>query len=158
MSNNPKKVTYSNGTKELTLHFDKSTDIALPLSTGLELTIYKEEGILKGELKVANPAHFDAAPVWSKILFQNIQYKGDIKGGCSEAAASIQLKNLDAPYIDIVNPDKFVLAIIGVDDIRALTSEPKYNQIYLMEEQRIFLKTTTSGNDTTLEIKYIKRS
>ncbi|MFT5645929.1 MAG: hypothetical protein ACI976_000605 [Aureispira sp.] len=159
MSNYPQKVTYSNTSKKLTLHFeDSSNNTALLLSDGLELTIYKDSGILKGELTVANSNDFTAAPVYSKILFQDINSDGDIKGGLADATTKLKLKNLDSPYIDIANSDKFMLSIIGVDDIRALTAEPKFNQIYLMQKQRLFLKTTTSGNKTTIEVKYMKRT
>ncbi|WP_052599688.1 hypothetical protein [Aureispira sp. CCB-QB1] len=162
MSDYPQKVTYKNSTKKLTLHFkDASKNTELLLSEGLELTIYKHKntGILQGELSIANSNDFDNAPVYSKILFNTIDYDGDIKGGFADATTQLKLKDLDSPYIDIANSNKFMLGIIGVDDIRALTSEPKFNQIYLMQKQRIFLKTTTnSNNETTIEIKYMKRT
>lgn len=159
MSNYPQKVTYSNISKKLTLHFeDSANNTSLLLSDGIELTIYKENNILKGELKIANSNDFADAPASSTILFTDINSDGDIKGGLVESTTKLKLKDLDSPYIEIANSDKFMLGIIGVDDIRALTDQPKFNQVYLMQKQRIFLKTTVDGSETTIAVKYMIRT
>lgn len=158
MSNLPKKVTYNSDTKKIELHFETAATQEELLSAGVELTIYKEEGTLKGELKTDTANDFATTPVYAKILFKDINSTGDIKGGLAATSTQLKIKNHDAPYIDIATPDKFVLGIIGVDDIRAHNSGPKYNQIYLLDERRIFLETEVNGTETTLTVKFKKKA
>lgn len=158
MSELPKKVTYNSDTKKIKLHFETAAAQEELLSNGVELTIYKVDGILQGELKTGTSSDFADTPVSSEILFKDINSTGDIKGGKAESTTQLKIKNHDAPYIDIATPNRFVLGIIGVDDIRAHNSGPKYNQIYLMDERRIFLETSTSGTETTLKVKFRKIS
>jgi hypothetical protein len=162
---NPIQVTHNNGT--IKLQCANNNSISKELSDGVELTIYRDSNnILVGELKNAIESDFDDAPVYAKVLFHytgiSTNAKGDIKGGFSEEDTTVKLDdNNGNHYTDIIiaKKDQFALGIIGVDDIRSLISSPKYNQIYIMEKQRIFLKTTKEEEsvNTYLSVKYKKR-
>lgn len=158
MGNLPEKVTYNSDTKKIKLQFKNDTAQEELLSNGVELIISKPNGTLQGELKTNTANEFNHVPVSAKILFKDLQSTGDIKGGLTESTTKLKIKNHDAPYIDISTPDRFVLGIIGVDDIRASNSGPKYNQVYLMDERRIFLQTETDGTETTLTVKFKKKA
>lgn len=159
MSNLPEKISYNSDNRKIKLQFKTAAAQEESLDNGVELTIYKVDGILQGELITGTAGDFDKTPVYSKILLKDSgSTGGDIKGGLAESTTRLKIRNLDAPYIDITTPDRFVLGIIGVDDIRANNSGPKYNQSYLMDERRIFLQTKVDNLEITLTVKFMKRS
>lgn len=182
-----KRVSYNDG--NLILYYSKFITIqendlsyeteetkessGFPLTTGVELSVYKQGGILKADISSSDGTNFGNYSVLSEILFENVDddddsditggfIKIDINNGISD---TIRLQGDGNNYDDLVVgvKDLFHLSIIGVDDIRASVRNPlNYIETYLMEEQKIFLKVTPKEVSPEtfkkyLQVRYAKR-
>jgi hypothetical protein len=164
---NPQKIRYNDN--QLYLKYSGGETSAFSLDTGVELSIYTDptDNVLKAKIALnPNNTGFDDSVTYSRVLFKGEDTDSDIHGGFIKVTGSFSDKirlaetnggnNTD---IHIAMKDVFHVSIIGVDDIRAKTQAPNYNQTYLMEEQKIHLKLEENEEEEKvyLNIYYKKR-